>query len=114
MAKRLGTAAFATVAALGAGELFALAERGGTRPARTLGIATAAALPLLAVTGLIALERQAAVFETARSWLMLRRARQHSRAWLKRARADLADLLDQVYDWLSAETPAPSAAQRPR
>jgi phosphatidate cytidylyltransferase len=38
----------ATAAALGAGELFALAERGGTRPARTLGIATAAALPLLA------------------------------------------------------------------
>ncbi len=37
----------AVAAALGAGELFDLAERGGVRPARTLGIATAAALPLV-------------------------------------------------------------------
>lgn len=44
----LPLAALVTVAAaLGAGELFDLAERGGVRPARTLGIATAAALPLL-------------------------------------------------------------------
>lgn len=35
----------ATAAALGTGELFDLAERGGVRPARVLGIATAAALP---------------------------------------------------------------------
>jgi phosphatidate cytidylyltransferase len=38
----------AIAAALGAGELFGLAELGGTRPARSLGIATAAALPLVA------------------------------------------------------------------
>lgn len=42
----------AVVAALGTAELFDLAERGGTRPARTLGIATAAALPLLLWLGL--------------------------------------------------------------
>ena len=42
------------------------------------GVLPAAALPLLAVAGLLALEREAAVFETARSWLMLRRARQHT------------------------------------
>jgi phosphatidate cytidylyltransferase len=35
----------AVAAALGTAELFDLAERGGVRPARTLGIATAAALP---------------------------------------------------------------------
>jgi phosphatidate cytidylyltransferase len=35
----------AVAAALGSAELFDLAERGGVRPARTLGIATAAALP---------------------------------------------------------------------
>jgi phosphatidate cytidylyltransferase len=40
-------ALIATAAALGTAELFDLAERGGTRPARTLGIATAAALPLV-------------------------------------------------------------------
>lgn len=79
----------------------------------TAGLMTAAALPPLAVAGLLALEREAAVFETARSWLMLRRARRQSRAWLKRARADLADLLDQVYDWLSAETPGRAASQKP-
>ena len=37
----------AIAAALGAGELFDLAERGGVRPARALGIATASALPLV-------------------------------------------------------------------
>ncbi len=37
----------ATAAALGAGELFGLAERTGTRPARTLGIASATVVPLL-------------------------------------------------------------------
>lgn len=36
----------AIAAALGTAELFDLAERGGTRPARVLGIATAAVLPL--------------------------------------------------------------------
>ena len=40
-------ALIATAAALGASELFGLAERGGTRPARTLGIATATGIPLL-------------------------------------------------------------------
>jgi phosphatidate cytidylyltransferase len=37
----------AVVAALGTAELFDLAERGGTRPARAYGVASAAALPLL-------------------------------------------------------------------
>jgi phosphatidate cytidylyltransferase len=37
----------AIAAALGAGEVFDLAERGGVRPARALGIATASALPLV-------------------------------------------------------------------
>ncbi|MBA3894436.1 MAG: phosphatidate cytidylyltransferase [Gemmatimonadales bacterium] len=38
----------ALVGALGSGELFRLAELGGVRPARLLGMATAAAVPLLA------------------------------------------------------------------
>ena len=38
----------AAVGALGTGELFRLAERGGTRPARLLGMTTAASIPLLA------------------------------------------------------------------
>jgi phosphatidate cytidylyltransferase len=42
----------AIAAALGTAELFDLAERGGVRPARMLGIATAAALPLVTWTAL--------------------------------------------------------------
>ena len=37
----------AVAGALGAGELFGLAERGGSRPARAFGMATAAAIPLV-------------------------------------------------------------------
>ncbi len=37
----------ALAGALGTGELFGLAERGGIRPARVLGVATAAAIPLV-------------------------------------------------------------------
>jgi phosphatidate cytidylyltransferase len=37
----------AVAGALGTGELFGLAERGGTRPARALGMATAAVIPLV-------------------------------------------------------------------
>ena len=37
----------ALAGALGTGELFGLAERGGIRPARALGMATAAAIPLV-------------------------------------------------------------------
>jgi phosphatidate cytidylyltransferase len=38
----------AAAGALGAMELFGLAERGGTRPARRLGVASAAAIPIVA------------------------------------------------------------------
>jgi phosphatidate cytidylyltransferase len=40
-------ALLAVAGALGTGELFGLAERGGIRPARALGMATAAAIPLV-------------------------------------------------------------------
>jgi hypothetical protein len=80
----------------------------------TAGIWAAAAVPLLALAGLFAIEREAAVIETAKSWLLLRRARHQSRARLKQARSELARMLDQVYEWLSAETPGPAAAQKPR
>jgi len=69
--------------------------------------------PLLAVAGLVAFEREAAVINTAKSWLMLRRAKRHSREWLKNARADLAQVLEEVYTWLSAETRAPADGKTP-
>jgi 1-acyl-sn-glycerol-3-phosphate acyltransferase len=70
-------------------------------------------IPLLAVAGLVAIEREGHVLDTARSWLVLRRARSESRARLKRERSELALVLDEVYEWLSAETPAPAAVRTP-
>jgi phosphatidate cytidylyltransferase len=51
----------AVAAALGTGELFGLAERGGIRPARALGIVTATALPLLTWLALDQARMEAAV-----------------------------------------------------
>lgn len=68
-------ALIAVAAALGTAELFDLAERGGIRPARTLGIATAAALPLLAWLALDRADVGGAVarvgFSAATLWLLL-------------------------------------------
>jgi hypothetical protein len=75
--------------------------------------AAALLLPILAVCGLFAVERESAMIDTARSWLILRRARGQSRARLKQERSEIAGLLDDVYQWLNAETPAPGAVQRP-
>jgi 1-acyl-sn-glycerol-3-phosphate acyltransferase len=78
------------------------------------GLSTAAAVPLLAIAGLFAIEREVSAVETARSWLVLRRAKGQSRRSLKHARSDLAELLEQTYEWLNTETRAPAAAHEPR
>jgi phosphatidate cytidylyltransferase len=72
----LPLAGFLAVAgALGTGELFGLAERGGTRPARALGMATAAAIPLVTYVVLVRPSAGAAVAEAgvyaAALWLLL-------------------------------------------
>jgi hypothetical protein len=51
--------------------------------------------------------------ETVRSWWMLRRAKAATRARLRDARSELAAVLDETYEWLSAETPAPADARMP-
>ena len=65
----------ATAAALGTAELFDLAERGGTRPARVLGVGTAAALPVVTYLALAWPEMGAALDATglylAALWLLL-------------------------------------------
>jgi 1-acyl-sn-glycerol-3-phosphate acyltransferase len=60
------------------------------------GFATCVAVPALAIAGLLAIEREIAVWRTARSWLALRGARATTRHALKRHRAELATLLDQL------------------
>jgi phosphatidate cytidylyltransferase len=68
-------ALLAVAGALGTGELFGLAERGGTRPARALGMATAAAIPLVTYLALARPSFGSAVAEAglyaAALWLVL-------------------------------------------
>lgn len=73
---------------------------------RVAGIAALLALPVLAVASLVALEREAAVLDTVRSWLLLRRARHETRERLRRHRTELADVLDEVNAWLAGEREA--------
>ena len=69
------------------------------------GLIVFAMLPGLAVAGLFAIERESAAWQTARSWLILRSARETTRSRLKRQRAELADVLEQVNDWMNVRLP---------
>lgn len=57
-------------------------------------------LPVLAVAGVLAIERESAAWRTARAWISLRGARPVTRAALKRRRAELAAVLDEINAWL--------------
>ena len=72
---------------------------GGTDAA----IAMAVAIPILAVVSLFAIERESAVLDTVRAWWSINR-RGATRERLKRRRSDLADILDEVREWLSGES----------
>jgi 1-acyl-sn-glycerol-3-phosphate acyltransferase len=67
------------------------------------GVVTFIGLPVLAVAGMFSIERETAVWRTARSWLSLRSARPATREGLKRHRAELTTLLDQIHDWLNRD-----------
>jgi glycerol-3-phosphate O-acyltransferase / dihydroxyacetone phosphate acyltransferase len=77
------------------------------------GILAAVLIPALAVAGLFAIERETAVADTIRAWWFLRRARRQTRARLKDTRGELAALLDEIYEWLSAETRAQEGERMP-
>lgn len=64
-------------------------------------VGTAVLLPALAVAGLFAIERESAAWETARAWLAVRGAHPTTRRALKRRRAELAVVLEQVYEWMA-------------
>lgn len=63
-------------------------------------IAAMVVVPALAVAGLLALERESAAWRTARAWVSLRGARPMTRTALKRRRAELAAVLDEMNQWL--------------
>ena len=58
-------------------------------------------MPAVAVAALFAIERESAVLDAVRAWWLLRRAHRDTRARLRRRRSELADLLDEVNQWLN-------------
>ena len=64
-------------------------------------VATVVALPVIATSSLVAIERESAVLEAVRAWLLLRRAHSSTRDRLRRRRSELADILDDVYEWMA-------------
>ena len=67
------------------------------------GVVVLLGLPVLAIGGLFAIERESAAWQTARSWLALRGARQTTRNALRRRRAELAGVLEDVNAWMSRD-----------
>jgi 1-acyl-sn-glycerol-3-phosphate acyltransferase len=64
-------------------------------------VLTVVALPALAVAGLFAVERESAVIDALRAWFLLQRTRADTRERLRRHRSELADVLDEVNEWLT-------------
>ena len=58
-------------------------------------------VPAVAVAALFALERESAVLDAVRAWWLLRRPHRDTRARLRRRRSELADLLDEVNQFLN-------------
>lgn len=67
------------------------------------GLVAIGLLPALGIGGLFAIERELSAWRTARSWLALRGTHPNTRQRLRRHRAELADVLDQVNAALTAE-----------
>jgi glycerol-3-phosphate O-acyltransferase / dihydroxyacetone phosphate acyltransferase len=68
----------------------------------------ALALPVLAVAGLFAFERESAVLDAVRAWFLLTRTKADTRERLRRRRSELADVLDEVNTWLAEKAGARS------
>lgn len=75
-----------------------MASHVGGRTAAALAVL---AIPLMGVAGLYAAEREASVLDTARAWFAARSTGSRTKALLLRQRAELAELLDETYTWLS-------------
>jgi len=75
--------------------------RGGTGA----GLLGFAALAGIAIAGLVAIERESAVIDAVRAWFLLRRTGEDTKHRLRRQRSELADVLDDVNEWLNREMP---------
>jgi hypothetical protein len=81
---------------------------------RTAAIGATALVPILALAALFAIERESAVLDAVRAWWLLRRAHVETRARLRRHRSELADLLDDVNEWLDSEAGGRSGEAMPQ
>jgi 1-acyl-sn-glycerol-3-phosphate acyltransferase len=61
---------------------------------------TLAFLPAIAIAGLFAIEREAAVLDAVRAWFLLTRTKADTRERLRRRRSELAEVLDEVNTWM--------------
>lgn len=94
---------------IGGGLLYAawiagLAAITAARTGTLTGAATGLGLVILAVLGTLAIERESAVWRTTRAFFALRRTPLRARDALRRRRAALADLLDDVRAWIESTT----------
>ena len=71
------------------------------------GLLAAGGVTALAFGGVAAYERERAVLRTVRAFFALRQTPPAARGRLRRQRAALADVLDQVHEWLQAEAATP-------
>ena len=85
--------------------LFALAGIAWAAAGPRAAVVTFAALPVVGIAGLFAIERESAVVDAVRAWLVLRRTRTATRERLRRRRSELADLLEQVSEWIGKSLP---------
>jgi hypothetical protein len=91
-----------------------LAGVAGVLAGITAAVATLGLLPLAAVAGLLAFERESAVVDAVRAWWLLRQTRRITRERLRRSRSELAEVLDEVYEWLAGEASRRDARPGPR
>lgn len=82
----------------------AMAASAGWLVSPWLAPAVAVALPLLAVSGILAIERELAVIDAVRTWLALRRTSPQARMRLLQRQGELAALLDDAHAWVTRET----------
>jgi hypothetical protein len=72
---------------------------------------TAIGLPILAVASLFAVERESAVVDAIRAWIAIRRVRLGAGILLRR-RSELADVLEEAYEWVTSQASDPMASAR--
>ena len=81
-----------------------IASLAGARAGTATGVATGFGLAALAALGTLAVERESAVWRTTRAFFTLRRMPLRARGALRRRRAAVANVLDDVRAWVERTT----------